>query len=214
MREFIEKINRNVLYYFSIVGLIITGGLLIFSFFESLNFRFLLSIPFGLFVYLFLIANKVSDNLTNELTTSIFIVSFIALSIIDYSCEHYYDKNDWKSCKGYIYDLEARTTKQSPGIIYYHFNVNNKKIESEKPISIMVNFGFRKSDSIYVVYSESNPNINDIYSIKSGPNLNDRNNIILYTIKNNSLLKWTILLIIIIIVLNYLNKRGRGRYPV
>lgn len=214
MRDFFKTINPNLIYYFSILGLIITGVFLIFSLFESINYRSLLSIPFGFFTYLFLISTKANDNLTNSFTCSIFIVAFIALSIIDFSYEHYYDKNDWKSCKGYIYDLESRTTKNSPGIIYYHFKVNNKKIESEKPISLMVNFGFKKSDSIYVVYSASRPDINDIYSLESGPKLNDRNNIVLYTIKNSAMVKWTGLLALIIILLIYFSNINQNRYPV
>jgi hypothetical protein len=214
MREYIERINRNVLHYFSVVGLVITGGLLIFSFSDSVNYRAVLSIPIGLFAYLFLIANKVSAYRTNSFSINIFIISFILLSIIDFSYEHYYEKNDWKTCKGYIYDLESRTTKHGPGIIYYNFDVNNKKIKSEKPISVMVNFGFRKRDSIYVVYSLSSPDVNDIYSIKSEPKLNDRNNIVFYTIKNSAIIKWTALLTAILIVLKYLKNRNKDRYPI
>jgi len=214
MIKHIEKINKKVLIYISLLGIIGTLSIYVYTLFIPADYRILLVILFTIFAYLFCISQKANPSQIKSFVMSILLISFLIVEFTDFYFEHHYSKNDWKTNKGYIDEVDSKVSKYSSDIIYYHFYNQTKKFESAKPKSIMLNFGFRKSDSIYVVYSESNPLVNDIYSLESGPNLHDREYFLLYFLKNNSLLKWTIICVSIWLLFNYFSNRKKGYYPI
>lgn len=214
MRDYIEKINPKVLLYISLIGIAGTLSVYVYSLFNAADYRILLVVSTTIFAYIFCISKKANPDELKSFVFSILIISFLVIDFTDFYFDYHYNKNDWKSCKGYIDNIAGRETRNSSYIIHYHFYDQNKKYESTKSKSIMVNIGFYEFDSIYVVYSESNPLVNDIYSLKNGPNLHDREHFLLYFMKNNPFFKWTIFFLFIWFLLSYRRRRKIGYYPI
>ena len=214
MKEYLENVNQKTLFFISLIGIIGTLSLYMYWLFIPTDYRILLIISITIFTYIFCISQKANSSQLKSFVSIIFLIAFILVNFTDFYFEYHYTKNDWEASKGYVDNVVARETRHSPDIIHYHFYDQNKKYESTKSQSLMLNIGFRESDSIYVVYSKSNPSVNDIYLLESGPNLHDSEYFILYFIKNNSLFKWTIILVTIWLLFKFFSNRKNGYYPI